>query len=137
MIITTMNDIPGYEIDEVFGEVFGLTVRSRNIGSQMGAGLKSMLGGELKGMTKALVESRRVKGSRLRLLHDFSKEGLWIDALLLHALHQLHRGVVEFPVGEQVIGIQLCDDVGAILASLSRGYGGIDRDGVNDERAGS
>jgi hypothetical protein len=32
-IVTTMNDIPGYEIDEVYGEVFGLTVRSRNIGS--------------------------------------------------------------------------------------------------------
>src|SRR4051794_41947134 len=59
MIITTMNDIPGYEIEEVFGEVFGLTVRSRNIGSQMGAGIKSVFGGELKGMTKALVDSRR------------------------------------------------------------------------------
>ena len=58
MLITTMNDIPGYAIDEVFGEVFGLTVRSRNIGSQLGAGLKSILGGELKGMTKALVDSR-------------------------------------------------------------------------------
>jgi len=58
VLITTMNDVPGYSIDEVYGEVFGLTVRSRNIGSQMGAGLKSMLGGELKGMTKALVDSR-------------------------------------------------------------------------------
>src|ERR1041385_8360925 len=58
MIITTMNDIPGYESDEVFGEVFGLTVRSRNLGSQIGAGFKSMLGGELKGMTQALHESR-------------------------------------------------------------------------------
>ena len=59
MIITTMNDIPGYEVDEVFGEVMGLTVRSRNIGSQIGAGFKSMIGGELKGMTKALVDSRQ------------------------------------------------------------------------------
>src|SRR5881392_2919201 len=58
MIITTMNDIPGYDVEEVFGEVFGLTVRSRNIGSQIGASLKSILGGELKGMTKALVDSR-------------------------------------------------------------------------------
>ena len=58
MIVTTMNDIPGYEVDEVFGEVMGLTVRSRNIGSQFGAGLKSIFGGELKGMTKALVDSR-------------------------------------------------------------------------------
>ncbi|HEY7398347.1 MAG TPA: YbjQ family protein [Gaiellaceae bacterium] len=58
MLITTMNDVPGYTIEEVYGEVFGLTVRSRNIGSQFGAGLKSMLGGELKGMTKALADSR-------------------------------------------------------------------------------
>ena len=59
MIVTTMNDIPGYLIDEVYGEVMGLTVRSRNLGSQLGAGFKSMLGGELKGMTKALVDSRQ------------------------------------------------------------------------------
>ena len=58
MLITTMNDVPGYTIEEVFGEVFGLTVRSRNLGSQVGAGFKSLLGGELKGMTKALVDSR-------------------------------------------------------------------------------
>ena len=58
MLISTMNDLPGYEIEEVFGEVFGLTVRSRNVGSQIGAGLKSILGGELKGMTKALADSR-------------------------------------------------------------------------------
>ena len=59
MLIATTNDLPGYDVDEVFGEVFGLTVRSRNVGSQIGAGLKSMMGGELKGMTKALVESRQ------------------------------------------------------------------------------
>src|SRR6266852_2634553 len=59
MLIATTNDVPGYTIDEVFGEVFGLTVRSRNIGSQLGAGLKSILGGELKGMTKALADSRQ------------------------------------------------------------------------------
>ena len=58
MLITTANDLPGYEIVETLGEVFGLTVRSRNIGSQLGAGLKSVFGGELKGMTKALVDSR-------------------------------------------------------------------------------
>ena len=58
MLITTTPDLPGYEVQEILGEVFGLTVRSRNIGSQMGAGFKSMFGGELKGMTKALVDSR-------------------------------------------------------------------------------
>ena len=58
MIITTMNDLPGYEIEEVLGEVFGLTVRARNVGSQVGASLKSLVGGELKGMTKMLAEGR-------------------------------------------------------------------------------
>jgi len=59
VIVTTMNDIPGYDVDEVFGEVMGLTVRSRNVGSQIGAGLKSIFGGELKGMTKSLMDSRK------------------------------------------------------------------------------
>src|SRR5437016_9401190 len=59
MIVTTMNDIAGHEVDEVYGEVMGLTVRSRNLGSQIGAGLKSIVGGELKGMTKALTDSRQ------------------------------------------------------------------------------
>src|ERR671936_2373578 len=59
MLITTANDLPGYDITETLGEVFGLTVRSRNIGSQIGASLKSILGGELKGMTKALIDSRQ------------------------------------------------------------------------------
>jgi uncharacterized protein YbjQ (UPF0145 family) len=59
MIVTTMNDIPGYAIDEVYGEVMGLTVRSRNIGSQIGAQLKSIMGGELRGMTTALIDSRK------------------------------------------------------------------------------
>jgi uncharacterized protein YbjQ (UPF0145 family) len=66
MIVTTMNDLPGYQVEEVLGEVMGLTVRSRNIGSQLGAGLKSILGGELKGMTKALVESRHEVMERMQ-----------------------------------------------------------------------
>jgi uncharacterized protein YbjQ (UPF0145 family) len=59
MLITTANDLPGQEITDTLGEVFGLTVRSRNVGSQIGAGFKSLVGGELKGMTKALVDSRQ------------------------------------------------------------------------------
>jgi uncharacterized protein YbjQ (UPF0145 family) len=65
MLISTMNDLPGYEITEVLGEVFGITVRSRNVGSQIGAGFKSMVGGELKGMTKMLGDSRVQAQDRL------------------------------------------------------------------------
>ena len=65
MLLSTMNDLPGYEVEEVLGEVFGLTVRSRNLGSQFGASFKSILGGELKGMTKALVDSRNQVTERM------------------------------------------------------------------------
>jgi uncharacterized protein YbjQ (UPF0145 family) len=65
MIISTMNDLPGYQVEEVVGEVFGLTVRSRNVGSQIGASLKSLVGGELKGMTKMLGEGRDHATERL------------------------------------------------------------------------
>jgi uncharacterized protein YbjQ (UPF0145 family) len=58
MLISTMNDVPGYRVTKVLGEVFGLTVRSRNAFSQAGAGFKSLMGGELKGMTKNLQSSR-------------------------------------------------------------------------------
>jgi uncharacterized protein YbjQ (UPF0145 family) len=59
MLISTMNDVPGYNVVQVLGEVFGLTVRSRNLGSQVGASFKSIVGGELRGMTKNLVTSRQ------------------------------------------------------------------------------
>jgi uncharacterized protein YbjQ (UPF0145 family) len=65
MILSTMNDLPGYEVTEVMGEVFGLTVRSRNVGAQLGAGFKSIVGGELKGMTKLLSSSRIEAQDRL------------------------------------------------------------------------
>lgn len=64
MIVTT-NDLPGHRIDEVFGEVTGLTVRARNVGTQFGAGLKSLVGGELKGLTKQLSQTREEALQRL------------------------------------------------------------------------
>jgi uncharacterized protein YbjQ (UPF0145 family) len=65
MLITTANDFPDYQIERTLGEVFGLTVRSRNIGSQFGAGLKSIFGGELQGMTKMLAQGREQAIQRL------------------------------------------------------------------------
>jgi len=65
VLVVTTNDVPGHRVDRVIGEVFGLTVRSRNIGSQIGAGFKSLAGGELRGLTKTLVESRNQAMDRL------------------------------------------------------------------------
>jgi uncharacterized protein YbjQ (UPF0145 family) len=58
MLVVTTNDIPGWEIQRVCGEVFGLTVRSRNVFSNIGASFKSLGGGELQGMTRNLTDSR-------------------------------------------------------------------------------
>ena len=58
MLVSTMNDVPGRTVQQVIGEVTGLTVRSRNVGAQIGAGFKSIVGGELKGLTKQLQQSR-------------------------------------------------------------------------------
>jgi len=73
MLAVTTFEIPGWEIRRVYGEVFGLTVRSRNAFSQFGAGLKSIVGGELKGMTTNLINSRNeVMG---RMLEEAQKRG--------------------------------------------------------------
>jgi uncharacterized protein YbjQ (UPF0145 family) len=65
MIVTT-NDIPGYEIVEVYGEVVGLIVRARNAFSNMGAGLRTVFGGEAKGYTTLLLDSRNQAIDRLK-----------------------------------------------------------------------
>jgi uncharacterized protein YbjQ (UPF0145 family) len=59
MLISTMNDVPGRQITEVYGEVFGLTVRSRGLKGQFGASFKSIVGGELGGLTDMLHEGRQ------------------------------------------------------------------------------
>jgi uncharacterized protein YbjQ (UPF0145 family) len=73
MLCVTMNDIPGWEIQRVCGEVFGVTVRSRNAFSQMGAGFKSLVGGELQGMTKNVIDSRNE--AMLRLFAEAQARG--------------------------------------------------------------
>ena len=65
LLVSTMNDVPGFRVDQVIGEVFGLTVRARNIGSSFGSAMKSLKGGELKGQTKMLVDSRMESMERL------------------------------------------------------------------------
>jgi uncharacterized protein YbjQ (UPF0145 family) len=58
MLVVTTNDVPGYEVVNVYGEVFGVLTRSRNLVSNIGAGFKSIIGGEIGGYTKLLRDSR-------------------------------------------------------------------------------
>ena len=66
ILLVTSNDIPGYRITEVHGVVFGLTVRARNAFSNMGAGFRTMFGGEVSGYTQLLADTRLEAESRLR-----------------------------------------------------------------------
>jgi uncharacterized protein YbjQ (UPF0145 family) len=66
IIVVTTNDVPGYRITEVYGEVFGLIVRSRNAFSNAGASLRTIFGGEVGGYTKLLSRSREEAVGRLR-----------------------------------------------------------------------
>ena len=88
MLISTMNDVPGYKVTSVLGEVFGLTVRSRNVGSQFGAAFKSLAGGELKGMTKNLQLSREDVVNRM-VTEAEARGG---NAVLGHAVRHLGDG---------------------------------------------
>lgn len=58
MIVTTTDYIPGYEIEEVLGIVFGNTVRAKHIGKDILAGLKNIIGGEIEEYTEMLREAR-------------------------------------------------------------------------------
>ncbi|MBQ1471283.1 heavy metal-binding domain-containing protein [Eubacterium sp. AB3007] len=64
MVLLTTEGIPGREY-EVLGMVKGNTVQSKHLGKDIGAGLKTLVGGELKGYTEMLSESREVATARM------------------------------------------------------------------------
>src|SRR3954463_9980760 len=66
VVTTTTNDLPGYEVVEIYGEVFGLIVRSRNLFSNIGASFRTVFGGEVRGYTNLLSDSREQALERLR-----------------------------------------------------------------------
>ena len=58
LIITTGNEIPGKKIVSILGVARGSTVRARNIGRDIGAGLKNLIGGEIKTYTEMTSHAR-------------------------------------------------------------------------------
>lgn len=65
LLVTTTEQIPGQSY-EVIGEVFGLTTQSKNIVRNIGAGLKNIVGGEIKDYTQMLDDARQEAVTRLR-----------------------------------------------------------------------
>ena len=65
MIVTNTSDIPGKKIKKILGIVKGTTVRSKHIGKDIGASLKSLVGGELKSYTNMLSQAREEANNRM------------------------------------------------------------------------
>jgi uncharacterized protein YbjQ (UPF0145 family) len=65
VLITTAFDFPGYDTLAVQGEIFGITVRARNIGAGCIASLRSIVGGEIPEFTKLLAQSRNEAMARM------------------------------------------------------------------------
>lgn len=66
MLLTTLEFVPGKTITRHLGLVQGSTVRSKHVGRDMMAGLKNIFGGELKGYTELLQESREESIERMK-----------------------------------------------------------------------
>jgi uncharacterized protein YbjQ (UPF0145 family) len=65
VLTSTMNDLPGYRIVRVLGTIYGLTVRARNWGADLGALVRSAVGGEIKIFTNVMYRSRNDAVERL------------------------------------------------------------------------
>jgi uncharacterized protein YbjQ (UPF0145 family) len=65
MIIVTSEYVAGYKVAETKGQVFGVVVRSRGIGGNVMAGLRSIVGGEISEYTQMLEEARRHATDRM------------------------------------------------------------------------
>jgi uncharacterized protein YbjQ (UPF0145 family) len=65
IFITNVERVPGYEIEQLLGLVQGSTIRAKHAGRDFMAGLKNIVGGELKGYTELLQESRRESTHRM------------------------------------------------------------------------
>lgn len=65
MILTNIEGVPGRRITKHLGLVQGSTVRAKHVGRDIMAGLKNVFGGELKGYTELLTESREEAVSRM------------------------------------------------------------------------
>jgi uncharacterized protein YbjQ (UPF0145 family) len=120
MLVVTTNEIPGWDIQRVCGEVFGLTVRSRNAFSQMGAGLKSMFGGELQGMTKNLTDSRNEVMGRM-LEHARAKGGNAVIGMRFDTSEMGDTWTELCAYGTAVVAIPMDD--GAKQTAAALGYG--------------
>ncbi|WLD95324.1 YbjQ family protein [Alkalihalobacillus sp. AL-G] len=73
MIILTTNEVPGKEIGEVKGLVKGSTIQAKHVGKDILAGLKTIIGGEIKEYTEMMEEARKI--AIHRMVEDAQNKG--------------------------------------------------------------
>ena len=104
MMISTTETLPSRKIHEVLGVVFGSCVQTKHIGKDLGAGLRSMVGGEAKGYTELMEEARRT--AMQRMIDDAEK--LNADAVIgmRYATAQTMQGAAELIAFGTAVKIQ-------------------------------
>lgn len=93
MILTTTDAVAGREIAEVLGLVQGNTIRARHIGSDIGASLKSLIGGEIRGYVKAMSDSR--DEAVARMVAEAEKQGAHAIVAVRFTTSQVMTGAAE------------------------------------------
>jgi len=93
MMITTTENLPDRGVKEFLGVVFGSCVQTKHLGKDIGAGLRSVVGGEAKGYTEMMEEARRV--AMQRMIDDAAKLGADSIIGMRYATSQTMAGAAE------------------------------------------
>lgn len=93
MLVATTDQLPGREVKEILGIVFGSCVQTKHIGKDIGAGLRSVVGGEAKGYTELMEEARRT--AMQRMIEDAKKLGADAVVGMRYATAQTMHGAAE------------------------------------------
>jgi uncharacterized protein YbjQ (UPF0145 family) len=93
MIVATTDNLPGRDITEVLGIVFGSCVQTKHIGKDVRAGLRSVIGGEARSYTELMEEARRT--AMQRMIDDAQKLGADAIVGMRYATAQTMAGAAE------------------------------------------
>ena len=93
MLVTTTDNIPGREVKEVLGVVFGSCVQTKHVGKDIRAGLRSIIGGEARAYTELMEEARRT--AMQRMINDAKKLGADAIVGMRYATAQTMGGAAE------------------------------------------
>jgi uncharacterized protein YbjQ (UPF0145 family) len=93
MLISTTENVPNKKIQQILGVVFGSCVQTKHLGKDIGAGLKSLVGGEAKGYTEMLEEARRT--AMERMIHQANSLGANAIICMRYTTAQTMPGAAE------------------------------------------